>query len=141
MTTIQLEYSTDDLIDRLYGDLASRNEAKTNQKLIMERPIVSFQNRKSFYTNFRKFCTNIGRNELDVKRFLDDELCCSSSIDSNGAMVIDGRFRSKNLEKPLSNYLTSYVICRECGSSKTELVKEDRIQFLKCNKCLSKKGI
>jgi translation initiation factor 2 subunit 2 len=138
---MELDYTTDELIERLYEDLDSRNSAKTNQKLIMERPILVPQNRKSCFTNFRSVCKNMFRDELDVKRYIDEELCCSSSIDSNGVMVIDGKFRSKNLEKPIINYLNTYVICRECGSNKTELIKKDRIQFLKCKKCLSEKAI
>jgi translation initiation factor 2 beta subunit (eIF-2beta)/eIF-5 len=34
-----------------------------------------------------------------------------------------------------------YVVCKECSSNKTELIKKDRVQFLKCNKCLSEKSI
>ncbi len=136
-----LGYSTEWLIDRLYAELEKESTNKTNKKLIMEHPIVTMQNRKSFFANFRSICKNICRPELDVKQFFDAELACGSTIDSNGVMVISGKFRAKNIEKVLINYLTIYVFCKECSSNKTDIIKKDRIPFLKCNKCLSEKAI
>jgi translation initiation factor 2 subunit 2 len=138
---MESQYTTDELIDRLYENLDSKNNKTTNNKLIIEPPILSQQNKKTLFSNFRSTCDNLNRNELDVKKFIDDELCCSSSINGTGGMVIDGRFRSKNLEKPLINYINTYVICKECHNKKTDIIKKDRISFLKCNKCLSEKAI
>ncbi len=47
-----LGYSTEWLIDRLYAELEKESTNKTNKKLIMEHPIVTMQNRKSFFANF-----------------------------------------------------------------------------------------
>ena len=134
------DYTTDDLVDRLYDQL-NKNEIPKSNKLMMERPDVSFLNKKTYVKNFTLICENLKRNILDVKRYFEDEVCKKTSIDASGTLLIDGRFRPKEIEKILLNYLTFYVFCKECNSSKTELIKKDRITFLKCNKCLSEKAL
>ena len=134
-------YTTEGLINRLYTKLEENNINNKSNKLQLDKPIVGYANRKTTFQNFSTICQNLKRDVLDVKKFFDDELCTKTTIDSKGAMIITGRFRSENIKKILMSYLTAYVFCKECNSSDTELFKMDRSLFMKCNKCKSEKGL
>lgn len=135
------EYTTDQLIDRLYETLEEMTASKGKNKLIIDHPDVRMINKKTCIKNFTTICDNLKRNVLDVKKYFEDEMCVKASIDGSGMMLIDGRFRLSNIEKVLTNYLIHYVICKECGSSSTELSKHDRILFLQCETCKSEKAL
>lgn len=136
-----LEYTTEGLIDRLYNTLQKNNVTNTANKLQLDKPIVGYSNRKTTFSNFTIICKNLKREILDVKKYFEEEMCVKTTIDSNGAMIITGRFRLENIKKVLLSYLTAYVFCKECSSSDTELFKMDRSLFMKCNKCKSEKGL
>jgi translation initiation factor 2 subunit 2 len=134
-------YKLENLIDRLYDNLDKKNISKSNKGLILQQPIVNYANRKTSFINFSLICESLKRNILDIKKYFEEEMCIKSTINSNGVLLIEGRFRSKNIEKVLGNYLNVYVFCKECRSSNTILFKQDRVLFIKCNKCKSEKAI
>lgn len=134
-------YDVTQLTTRVYKTLEDQGKLKSKNKLIIDPPQVKFENRKTFFTNFTTICRILNRNTLELQRFFDAELCCKSSIEGNGGMKIDKKFRPDNIRKVLESYLIKYVLCRECNSSKTSIVKENRITYLKCNQCYSKKPI
>jgi translation initiation factor 2 subunit 2 len=72
--------------------------------------------------------------------FFEKELQTSVSINQDGGLVITGMFKQPGLLKIFTNYIKEYVTCKECNSCDTEIIKENRITYLKCNKCLSKKA-
>jgi len=133
-------YSLEFLLDRTFKELNERDLNKYN-KLIIPKPDVIYVNRKTLFKNFREVCYKLNRKENDVKLFLDTELSTSSSIDINGYLVINGNFKQVGIQKILGQYIKEFILCRQCNSSETEIMKENRITFLNCLKCLSKTAI
>ena len=132
-------YSTEFLVTRLYDELNS-NKSKAN-KLILSRPEVVILNKKTFVKNFCDMCKMLNRSEIEVQQYFSDELMKKTSIDSKGGLVVWGIFRQRAIESIIKNYIQYYVTCKECGSSSTNLIKESRISYLACDKCLSKKAV
>ena len=137
------DYNLEELLNRVYENLYENNPTNKENKLKMVMPIVVNKNRKTFIQNFKLICDRISRDKYEVKKFIDDELRCEikSSLNDNDVMIINGFFRTNNIKKVLTNYIKTFVLCRECKSKNTELVKEDRILFIKCNTCKSQKSI
>lgn len=133
------QYSTDKLMDRLYDQLAEHRIR--NAKLTVCRPKVSSANRRTFVQNFDTMCEKLNRPVLDVRKFFEAELNAVTTIDGNGNLVITGFFKQNGIEKILSNYIKQYILCSECKSADTTIFKENRITFIKCGRCLSKKAI
>lgn len=131
-------YSRDFLLDRLYDNI---NKSKSNSKILLAKPQVSSANRRTYFANFKQFCTAVKRDQLHVKQYFDDELRKMSSISNNGCLVIQGMFQQKHIDKLLKKYIEEYVKCKICKKGNTELIKENRIQYIKCNVCLSKTAI
>lgn len=131
-------YPTEDLINRLYDELKN-NEQKFTLKL--DLPKVSCMNKRTNFSNFRDLCKKIKRSENEVKEYFDNELRNPSSIDSNGVLVITGTFKEQGIRNVFEKYIRAYVTCKECGSLNTDIIKENRINFVNCNRCYSKKPI
>ena len=134
------EYSTDQLVDRLYN-LLEQNNVQRGTKLVMDSPDVGIVNGQTCFKNFTAICENLKRNIMDVKKFFEDEMSTKTSIDGAGMLLIDGKFRSNNIEKVLLRYMQTYVFCKECNSANTKLDRKDRIQFIECISCRSRRAL
>ena len=132
-------YNTEELIDKFYNEL----ELKTGKvvKLSVDRPVIKCLNKKTFLSNFRTICKQLKRDESSILKFFSEELRTIISIDQNGGMVIDKLFKQNGIEKVLNSYIKEYVICSECKFGDTIIKKENRITFIECQKCFSKKPI
>lgn len=133
--TYKLSY----LMDRVYQQLEDSKPEKTRLKLV--KPVVNKMNKKTFFENFVTTCQSINRNVIDVQRFFEAELATSTSVSGDNKLVIQGMFKPKDVCTILINFIQSHVICKECKSHQTELIKEKRISYIKCNVCMSQKAI
>lgn len=131
-------YTTTYLVDKLYMELKNYNS--TNKKLTLNKPDIKSANKRTYISNFRTLCTKLNRDIDDVKTYFEKELCTTITINQDGALVITGMFKQIGIMKVLDSYIKEYVTCKECKSCDTEIIKENRITFLKCGKCLSKKA-
>lgn len=132
-------YSDSYLIDKLYSELdAIGNNSK---KIAIDKPDVSSANKRTFLKNFRGICTKLNRDEEDIRSFFEKELKTQITINQDGALVITGMYKQNGIMTILTNYIKEYVMCKQCSSCDTNLVKDKKILFLNCNKCLSKHAI
>ena len=82
----------------------------------------------------------------------------TGSVDAAGRLVIKGRFQQKQIENVLRRYmgkechrncvvtlayesLVEYVTCKTCKSPDTMLTKENRIFFMACESCGSRRSV
>lgn len=132
------EYNNKFLVDRLYIELGKYTN--NTKKLTLEKPEISSANKKTFIANFKNICEKMNRKIDDVRAFFESELCTTVTLNSDGALVIIGVYKQQGIMKVLDGYIKKYVTCKECSSCDTEIIKENRLVFLKCKKCLSKKA-
>jgi len=81
------------------------------------------------------------RQQDHVIQFLFAELGTSGSVDGNQRLVIKGRFQPKQIENVLRRYIIEYVTCKICRSPDTNLTKENRLLFVVCETCNSKRSV
>ena len=136
---MEVLYDDSFLLERIFSKL----QENKSQKLIVEKPETTRQNRKTFFTNFTSFCDSVKRNHSAVEAFIKSELQVETSVMGNGILCINKIYQQQDIEKVCKNYIKSYVICSEqrCGSGNTEIIKEGRINFLVCNVCKSRKAV
>ena len=85
----------------------------------------------------------------------------TGSVDGAGRLVIKGRFQQKQIENVLRRYMgelilsstnieipdrvclttVEYVTCKTCKSPDTLLTKENRIFFMACESCGSRRSV
>lgn len=135
-------YTTEFLLKRLYEKL---EDDKLNKKKfsLKEKPEIILQNRKTFIKNFIKICELINREPLHFQLFIDNELQVSSSINEENMLMLNNTYSKPQVEKVMNKYIMDYVICSEpkCLSGDTVLIRNNRISFLECKSCQSKKSV
>jgi translation initiation factor 2 subunit 2 len=134
-------YETNFLVDRLFNTLESKIGNK--KKFSMKRPVVNDINKKTYIKNFEELCTMLNRDENHFKNYIEKELNIASSINENKALILDSRFKSAQIEDVINKYAKTYVVCKEpeCKSGNTQMIKENRINYLVCNSCFARKAI
>ena len=91
---------------------------------------------RTIVTNWRDIVKQIRRDEHFAK-LLAKELA-TSYTEEGGRLVFAGKFPKDTLSRQLTEYVKIYVICHECKKPDTKLVRQSRIQQLKCNACGAK---
>lgn len=69
-----------------------------------------------------------------IAKYLMHELTSSGQIE-NGKVVLAGRFGRNLINEKINNYIKEYVICRQCKSPDTQMIREDKNYYIKCMAC------
>ncbi|KAF3644798.1 Eukaryotic translation initiation factor 2 subunit beta [Capsicum annuum] len=132
------------LLGRVFNILRENNPelAGDRRRTVMRPPQVLREGtKKTVFVNFMDLCKTMHRQPEHVMTFLLAEMGTSGSLDGQQRLVIKGRFAPKNFEGILRRYVNEYVICNGCKSPDTILTKENRLFFLRCEKCGSGRSV
>ncbi|CAH8271774.1 unnamed protein product [Arabidopsis lyrata] len=138
------DYIYDELLGRVFNILRENNPelAGDRRRTVMRPPQVLREGtKKTVFVNFMDLCKTMHRQPDHVMQYLLAELGTSGSLDGQQRLVVKGRFAPKNFEGILRRYITDYVICLGCKSPDTILSKENRLFFLRCEKCGSQRSV
>ncbi|MED6192372.1 hypothetical protein PIB30_009450 [Stylosanthes scabra] len=119
------DYEYEELLGRVFNILRENNPelAGDRRRTVMRPPQVLREGtKKTVFVNFM-------------------DLCRTGSLDGQQRLVVKGRFAPKNFEGILRRYINDYVICLGCKSPDTILSKENRLFFLRCEKCGSGRSV
>ncbi|THG16746.1 hypothetical protein TEA_000611 [Camellia sinensis var. sinensis] len=138
------DYKYEELLDRVFHILRENNPelAGDRRRTVMRPPQVLREGtKKTVFVNFMDLCKTMHRQPEHVMTFLLAEMGTSGSLDGQQRLVVKGRFAPKNFEGILRRYVNEYVICNGCKSPDTILSKENRLFFLRCEKCGSGRSV
>ncbi len=99
-----------------------------------------FEGRKTILTNFFQIASHIRRKPEHFQKFMLRELAASGQKEED-RLVLNIKVPSAKINQKIEQYLKEFVLCRECGKPDTELVKEDRLSFVKCLACGAKHSV
>lgn len=134
------------LLTRFFEILQEKNpemaSARSGHKARIPEPQVERDgNKKTLFSNIKLIADAIHRPVDHVILFMFTELGTSGSVDGTQRLVIKGRFQAKQIEGVLRRYIKEYVSCKTCKSVNTRLTKENRLYFLDCNSCGSRRSV
>ncbi|CAE6501908.1 unnamed protein product [Rhizoctonia solani] len=138
------DYTYAELLGRFYQVLRAQNPelAGEKRKYTIAPPSVHRDgNKKTVFANISDICKRMHRQPDHVIQFLFAELGTTGSVDGSQRLVIKGRFQPKQLENVLRRYIVEYVTCKTCKSPDTILTKENRIYFMSCESCGSRRSV
>jgi translation initiation factor 2 subunit 2 len=164
--TFRCVYVAGQLLQRFYGQLHASNPAlfssNTKRYTIAPPQIMREGNKKSIFANIPDICKRMHRQPEHVIQFMFAEMGTTGSVDGSGRLVIKGRFQQKQIENVLRRYIgmishvtsclllicadlhhsiVEYVTCKTCKSFDTLLTKENRIFFMSCMSCGSRRSV
>jgi translation initiation factor 2 subunit 2 len=98
-------------------------------------PDVRQEGNVSVFENFQDVCSDLGREDDHVMKFLQDELGTSGHIDESGRARLTGSFDADRIGEAIDEYAEEYVLCSECGLPDTRLEREQGALILRCEAC------
>ncbi|KAL4071728.1 domain found in IF2B/IF5-domain-containing protein [Scleroderma yunnanense] len=139
------DYTYEELLQRFYASLHASNPSlltSTGKRYTIAPPQILREGvRRSIFANLADICKRMHRPSEHVIQFLFAEMGTTGSVDGMGRLVIKGRFQPKQVENVLRRYIVEYVTCKTCKSPDTLLTKENRIFFISCESCGSRRSV
>ncbi|KAJ7273671.1 translation initiation factor [Mycena haematopus] len=140
------DYTYPELLGRFYESLHLANPSLLStsggKRYTIAPPSIHREGTKrSIFANVSDICKKMHRQPEHVIAFLFSELGTNGSVDGAGQLVIKGRFQQKQIENVLRRYIVEYVTCKTCKSPDTLLTKENRIFFMACESCGSRRSV
>lgn len=106
----------------------------TGERFEMPRMDAVAQGSQTIIKNFGDICSKLRRDPKHLMKFLTKELAVPGSTDGTRASF-QGRLSYRMLQAKMELYVKEYVICKVCGRPDTKLIKEGRIDQMKCEAC------
>ncbi|KAG6819780.1 hypothetical protein H0H93_008695 [Arthromyces matolae] len=140
------DYTYPELLTRFYASLHAANPSllsnTSGKRYTIAPPSIHREgNKKTIFANVTDICKRMHRQPEHVIQFLFSEMGTTGSVDGAGRLVIKGRFQQKQVENVLRRYIVEYVTCKTCKSPDTLLTKENRIFFMACESCGSRRSV
>lgn len=138
------DYTYAELLGRVFSILRQNNPdlAGDRRKFTIIPPIIGREgSKKTAFTNISELCRRMRRPVEHVTSFLLTEMGTTGSMDANQRLIIKGRFQQLQIENLLRRYIGEYVTCKTCRSPETQLSKENRLFFMKCDSCGSTRSV
>jgi len=95
---------------------------------------------KTIITNFSQICDVLRRDKVHVSKFLFKELATPGKFEGE-RFILNRKLTSARINEKIAAYANEFVICSECKKPDTELIKENRLMFIKCLACGAKKTV
>ncbi|BEI80388.1 hypothetical protein CcaverHIS002_0109170 [Cutaneotrichosporon cavernicola] len=133
-----------ELLQRFYTLLHVNNPELAGEKrrfTIVPPQVTREGTKKTSFANFVDICRRLHRQPEHVLMFLYAELGTQGSMDAAQRLILRGRFNQKQIENVLRKYIVEYVTCKICRSPDTLLGKENRLYFLTCESCGSRRSV
>jgi len=120
------------LLKQAYSHISEKTES--SERFIVPEAKAYVEGKTTILENFVEIAEKIRRDKDHLMKYMLGELGTSGKIDGNRA-IFNGKFEISLIRMIIKSYVDDYVICSECGKPDTRLVKDDRIQLLRCDAC------
>ena len=99
-----------------------------------------FEGKKTIITNFSQIVSAFRRKSEHLQKFLLKEMAASGQREGD-RLILNIKVPSAKINQKIEEYAQEFVICKECKKPDTEVIREDRITFIKCLACGAKHSI
>ncbi|WVQ96406.1 hypothetical protein IAU59_003511 [Kwoniella sp. CBS 9459] len=133
-----------ELLKRFFGLLHAHNPELAGEKrryTIVPPQVAREGTKKTLFANITDICRRMHRQPEHVISFLYSELGTTGSVDGAQRLIMKGRYNQKQIENVLRKYIVEYVTCKICKSPDTLLGKENRLYFMTCESCGSRRSV
>ncbi|KAJ3279037.1 hypothetical protein HDU76_009660, partial [Blyttiomyces sp. JEL0837] len=138
------DYTYPELLSRVFRIIRQNNPDLVGEKkkyTLVPPQVLREGTKKTIFANVADLAKRMRREPDHLIQYLFAELGTTGSIDGSHRLVIKGRWQQKQIESVLKRYIVEYVTCKTCKSGDTILSKENRLFFLQCQSCGSRKTV
>ncbi|MDH7593756.1 MAG: translation initiation factor IF-2 subunit beta [Methanomicrobiales archaeon] len=124
--------SYEELLKKAYANITEIGSS--HKRLEFPEAKVFVEGKTTVLENFSEIIDVVNRSPDHLMKYLLSELGTAGKIEG-GRAIFNGKFEKTYINALVKNYIKDYVICSECGSPDTHLVKDERVLILKCDAC------
>ncbi|MFN3384178.1 MAG: translation initiation factor IF-2 subunit beta [Archaeoglobaceae archaeon] len=121
-------------------DLLSEKKIVRKERFEIPKVSVAREGVRTILRNLTQIAKTLSRSEDHIYKYLVKSLGTAGIVD-NGRLILQGKFTEEEIQKEINEYVKVYVLCKECNAPDTEIVKEGRVQFLRCMACGAKQPV
>uniref|UniRef100_A0A7J2TK00 Translation initiation factor 2 subunit beta n=1 Tax=Archaeoglobus fulgidus TaxID=2234 RepID=A0A7J2TK00_ARCFL len=121
-------------------EMLSQKRVVREERFEIPKVSVVKEGMRTILRNFSQIAKTLNRSEEHIYKYLVKSLGTAGTID-NGRLILQGKFTEDELQKEINEYVKAYVICKECNAPDTEIIKEGRVQFMRCMACGAKQPV
>ena len=127
-----------ELLDKAYEKIP--DNVKQLSRFEIPKVELRVESRNTFITNFNKI---IGTLNRDKKHFLGIFLKKAGTMGEirGQQLFLKGQYKAQVLNRLISNYTKTYVLCSICNKPDTQIQREGKKLYLKCTACGARQEI
>jgi translation initiation factor 2 subunit 2 len=102
--------------------------------------IIQRLGQRTLVRNFAKIAEVFRREKTHLAKFLFKQLATIGEIKED-ILYLRGKLSKEIVQRKVEEYAKNYVICKECKSADTKLIKRGRFHYLQCEACGARRPI
>ena len=128
-----MEY--EELLEEAYKKVRQVNTS--SERFEIPKVQGRFEGKKTILTNFLQIASHLRRDPEHFQKFMLKELAASGQKEGD-RLVLNIKVPSAKINQKIEDYVSEFVLCKECKKPDTELLREDRVTFIHCLACGAK---
>lgn len=129
----------ENLLDNVYENLPKKES--TGERFEMPKFAYFSEGNKTIIKNFKSVCDKIRRDPAMISKHLSKELAVPVEIKEE-RLILQRRIVGDILNSKLEEFVTKYVICKECKRPDTHIEEMGhRVRLLVCEACGARNAI
>ena len=124
------------LLDEAYKKV-KRVSSENGERFEIPKAEGHFEGKKTIITNFSQISGKLRREISHFQKFILRELATSGQIEGE-RLVLNNKIPSGKINQKMEEYAKEFVLCKECGKPDTEIMREERMSFMRCFACGAK---
>jgi translation initiation factor 2 subunit 2 len=120
------------LVDEAFAKLPNLSNEKTD--FVIPKVDAMTQGAKTMIRNMAAIADRARRKPEEIARYLSKELSAPASTEDQ-RLIISGKFSNDELDRKVSKYFETYVVCKECHKPDTHLENAEHGMYLVCEAC------
>jgi translation initiation factor 2 subunit 2 len=127
------------LLDEAYAKV-KKVSAGSNDRFEMPKAEGHFEGKKTIVTNFSQIAGYLRRDLNHLQKFIFRELATSGQMEGD-RLVLNNKIPSSKINQKMEEYAKEFVLCKQCGKPDTEIIREERMSFMKCFACGARNAV
>ena len=95
---------------------------------------------KTIVTNFTQIASVLRRDVDHLLKFLLRELATPGNLEEK-RLVLGRKISASQINEKVELYTRTFVLCSECGKPDTQILKEGKLNVLRCTACGARQNI
>ncbi|MFH1779750.1 MAG: translation initiation factor IF-2 subunit beta [Candidatus Micrarchaeota archaeon] len=126
------------LLDKLKKEVPDKTGS--GERFEFPQAELFFQGSKTVIKNFDFICTKLRRKPEELMKYLFKELATPGVLEGS-QLILQAKVQPRLVNEKLSEYISSRVMCKECGKPDTRLELVKGILSVVCEACGARRPV